>query len=206
MNKDTLLDVIKTRKDGILQNELWKVVGIDSPKCSRLVKRLLKKNLITREKVIAKGSRTFLIRSIEEGMFGGIEEKTLGYPSIGADTLLDVIKTRKDGILQNELWKVVGIDSPKCSRLVKRLLKKNLITREKVIAKGSRTFLIRSIEEGMLGTVKKESLIYLIANGHFSPCTGCRLECEPEYCKYLTDWIDDLLAEEIKNKKLEVCL
>ena len=117
------------------------------------------------------------------------------------DTLLDVIKTRKNGILQNELWKLVGIDSPKCSRLVKRLLKKNLITREKVIAKGSRTFLIRSVEEGIPETAKKESLVYLIADGHFSPCTGCTLECEPEYCKRLTDWIDSLLAEEIENKK-----
>ena len=116
------------------------------------------------------------------------------------DTLLDVIKTRKNGILQNELWKLVGIDSPKCSRLVKRLLKKNLITREKVIAKGSRTFLIRSVEEGIPETAKKESLVYLIADGHFSPCTGCTLECEPEYCKRLTDWIDSLLAEERDRK------
>jgi DNA-binding MarR family transcriptional regulator len=112
------------------------------------------------------------------------------------DTLLNIIKSRENGILQNELWKIAGIDSRKCSRIVKRLLDKNLITREVAVSNGSRTYLIKTVEEAAPEKSKKESLQYLISNGLFSVCAGCRLECEPEYCELLTEWIFNLLEEE----------
>jgi len=112
------------------------------------------------------------------------------------ESLLSIIRERTDGILQNELWKVAGIDSRKCSRLIKRLLDKDLITRETAVSMGSRTYLVRVVEGPFESGALRGDLKYLIANGQFSPCVGCRIECEPEYCEYLTEWIANLLAEE----------
>jgi DNA-binding MarR family transcriptional regulator len=112
------------------------------------------------------------------------------------DAILDIIKSRKDGILQNALWKVAGIDSRKCSRIVKKLLDKNLITRESAVSGGSRTYLIKVVEEVVPEKLWEDSRRYLISNGLFSVCTGCTLECAPEYCEFLTEWIFNLLAEE----------
>ena len=113
------------------------------------------------------------------------------------ENLLSIIRERPDGILQNELWKTAGIDSRKCSRFIKRLLDKNLITRETAVSMGSRTYLVRATEGVPFKTgALNPNLKYLIANGQFSPCVGCRIECEPEYCDYLTEWIANLLAEE----------
>ncbi|MHC1571200.1 MAG: Lrp/AsnC family transcriptional regulator [Methanosarcinales archaeon] len=113
------------------------------------------------------------------------------------NSLLEIIQEREDGILQNELWRVAGIDSRKCSRLVKRLLDKNLVTREAAVSRGSRTYLLRA-RKGVSFEVESlnPDLKYLIANGEFSPCVGCRRECDPRYCEDLTEWIANLLAEE----------
>lgn len=114
------------------------------------------------------------------------------------NTILEIIRSRRDGILQNELWKTAGIDSRKCSRIVKKLLDRGLITRESAVSNGSRTYLIKAVDGRRVERRKPEDdpRRYLIANGMFSVCTGCTLECEPEYCELLTEWIYNLLAEE----------
>jgi predicted transcriptional regulator len=47
---------------GVLQSELRFMLGVDSKKCSRIVINLERKGLIKRDKVSAKGKRTYLIR------------------------------------------------------------------------------------------------------------------------------------------------
>ncbi|MDK2891842.1 Lrp/AsnC family transcriptional regulator [Methanohalophilus sp.] len=102
----------------------------------------------------------------------GIEEDTL-----------DLIKKNKDGIYQNALWKELDIDSRKCSRIVAKLLKEGKITREKATVNGSNTYLIRATSP------EKKNFKLLLAGNMFSPCTGCRLACQPESCEALTEWI-----------------
>ena len=43
------LEFIKSRESGVLQSDLWKALKIDSRKCSRIVAKLMKENLITRQ-------------------------------------------------------------------------------------------------------------------------------------------------------------
>lgn len=45
--------------DGCFQNQLWKDLDIDSRKCSRIVKRLADKDLITKEHAVSNGARTY---------------------------------------------------------------------------------------------------------------------------------------------------
>ena len=108
------------------------------------------------------------------------------------EKILKLIKSRKNGILQNELWKTAKIDSSKCSRILTKLEKDGLITREQNSMKGIKTFLIKSV-------IKKEekakNFKLLLSKDTFSPCTGCSLECVPESCLPLSEWIYNLHIE-----------
>ena len=101
----------------------------------------------------------------------------------------NLIKSHKDGIFQNVIWKELDIDSRKCSRIVKKLLDKDLITREVGVSNGARTYLLRAKEE------VKEKYDLLLAGELFSACTGCTGDCQPEYCGKLSEWIGNLMQE-----------
>ena len=101
-----------------------------------------------------------------------IEEKVFG-----------LIKRNVGGIYQNEIWKKTNIDSRKCSRILKKLLDAELITREEAVVSGTKTYLLKTAAEE-----KKRNYNMLMVKGEFSPCTGCFGECRPEYCPALTFW------------------
>src|SRR3972149_7167907 len=102
------------------------------------------------------------------------------------EKVLKLIRSRKKGILQNELWKKAEIDRRKCSRIVEKLENDGLIVREEETNKGSRTYRIKFAE-------KKEEKIknfkLLLVKGIFAPCTGCARECVPETCPPLSEWV-----------------
>ena len=108
------------------------------------------------------------------------------------EKVLELIKSSKDGILQNELWKRAEIDRRKCSRIIDRLEKEGKIIRHRETKKGVRTYRIRYIEK------KEISRDYrvLLADDMFEPCAGCTLECIPEHCMPLSEWIFCLVDEE----------
>jgi DNA-binding MarR family transcriptional regulator len=99
----------------------------------------------------------------------------------------NIIRKHKDGVFQNVIWKELDIDSRKCSRIIKKLLDKDLIIREVGVSNGARTYLLKAKEEA------KEKYDLLLAGELFSACTGCKGDCEPEYCGKLSDWIENLM-------------
>ncbi len=107
----------------------------------------------------------------------------------------NLIKSHKDGIFQNVIWKELDIDSRKCSRIVKKLLDKDLITREVGVSNGARTYLLRAKEE------VKEKYDLLLAGELFSACTGCTGDCQPEYCGKLSEWIGNLMQEAERSEE-----
>ncbi len=102
------------------------------------------------------------------------------------EKLLKLIKSKKKGILQSELWKKAEIDSSKCSRIVIKLEKEGKISREPGKDKGSKTFLIEYTREKK---EKTKNFKLLLIGDMFSPCTGCNLECMPEKCIKLSEWV-----------------
>jgi len=102
------------------------------------------------------------------------------------EKILKLIKSKKNGILQNDLWKTAKIDSSKCSRIVAKFEKDGIITREHDSSKGSKTYLIKSIEKK---EEKVKNLKLLLIEDIFSPCTGCSIECVPEQCVRLSEWV-----------------
>lgn len=47
-SEDEALNLIQSNPEGVLQSELWKELGVDSRKCSRIVKKLEENGLIER--------------------------------------------------------------------------------------------------------------------------------------------------------------
>ncbi|MGA9099851.1 MAG: Lrp/AsnC family transcriptional regulator [Methanotrichaceae archaeon] len=103
---------------------------------------------------------------------------------MSADEALEYIKSHENGVLQSDLWKALQIDSRKCSRIVAKLLKDNLITREMETVEGIRTYRLHCAEKS-----KGRRFKSLMAIDLFEPCAGCIEECEPEHCAKLSEWI-----------------
>ncbi|MCZ7398495.1 MAG: MarR family transcriptional regulator [Candidatus Methanoperedens sp.] len=102
------------------------------------------------------------------------------------EKILKLIKSRKNGILQNELWKKAKIDSSKCSRILAKFEKEGKISREKESKKGVKTYLIKYLGKK---EEKTRNFKLLLIGDMFSPCTGCALECAPEQCIPLSEWV-----------------
>ena len=107
----------------------------------------------------------------------------------------NMIKRHKEGVFQNVIWKELDIDSRKCSRIIKKLLDKDLIIREVGVSNGARTYLLKAKEE------VKEKYDLLLAGTLFSACTGCTGDCQPEYCGRLSEWIGNLIQEAERSEE-----
>jgi predicted transcriptional regulator len=106
------------------------------------------------------------------------------------EQVIELIRSSEDGILQNMLWKEAGIDRRKCSRIVAKLEKEGKIRREPDSEAGPKTYRIK------ITKINKEEIrdfsILLVGN-MFAPCTGCGIECVPERCPDLSEWVFGLL-------------
>jgi len=96
-----------------------------------------------------------------------------------------LIQSRPDGVLQSELWKELGLDSRKCSRIVKKLDENGLIDRVEYRKDGIKTYLLRAKS-------KQVNPCDLLAGDELIPCIGCDLECIVEECHPLMDWMYQL--------------
>jgi len=105
---------------------------------------------------------------------------------------LNLIQSRRQGVLQSELWKALNIDSRKCSRVVKKLLDTGLIERVEFRDEGIKTYVLRAKKRAV-----DPSLI--LAGDEILPCICCEQECTPEECATLLDWIYQLALEEYQE-------
>lgn len=114
------------------------------------------------------------------------------------ETTLELLRKTPSGIAQSALWKQLGIDSRKCTRIVQKLLDEDKITREPISSNGSRTFLIRSADADILvlsvepehsDDVGEKYELLFNAKGEFEPCVSCTNECGPEGCIRISRWI-----------------
>ncbi|MCS7099051.1 MAG: hypothetical protein RMH84_05440 [Sulfolobales archaeon] len=112
------------------------------------------------------------------------------------DEVLKIIKesTKKSGgIVQSELWKILGIDSREGSKLVARLMRKGLLTRETVMYKGKKTYILRYADSTKIPLSISVSLNPVVE----IPCFTCRQisRCsiggyyDPTRCTLLTKYL-----------------
>ena len=105
-----------------------------------------------------------------------------------------LIQSKPEGVLQSELWKLLEIDSRKCSRIVKKLTESDQIERIEYKSDGVKTYLLKAKKRAM-----KPEL--LLAGGELLPCIGCEEECSVIDCPHLMDWMYQLAIEEVSEKK-----
>ncbi len=98
---------------------------------------------------------------------------------------LKLIQSRPEGFLQSELWKELGVDSRKCSRIVKKLEENGLINRIEYRKDGVKTYLLRARRQPV-------NPGDLLAGDELIPCIGCDLECMVKECHPLMDWMYQL--------------
>lgn len=112
-------------------------------------------------------------------------------PSI-EDEALSIIQSRPDGVLQSELWKLLNIDSRKCSRVVKKLSDAGLIDRLEYREEGLKTYLLKARRQAVDPSL-------LMAGDELIPCVGCDLDCNVEQCPVLLDWMYELAISEVNE-------
>jgi DNA-binding MarR family transcriptional regulator len=114
---------------------------------------------------------------------------------------LELIKSRPNGVLQSDLWKDLGIDSRKCSRVIAKLEAEGKVKRTWETVKGTRTYRISYLPQKKEAPKKAYSFDMIMAEGHVAPCIGCTYECEPDYCPDLGNWIELLAKDEARRDK-----
>ena len=105
---------------------------------------------------------------------------------------LHLIRSTPGGVLQSELWKLLNIDSRKCSRAVKKLLDADLIERVEHKENGIKTFLLRPRKKALDASL-------LLAGEELIPCIACDRECVVEECSLIVDWMYQLAIEAAKE-------
>jgi hypothetical protein len=108
-----------------------------------------------------------------------------------------LIAGSQDGVLQSELWKMLGVDSRKCSRIVKKLLDKDRVERVEYRQDGIKTF--RLIAKKGPANPK-----FLMAGTELLPCIGCDEECDIIECNRLLDWMYQLAISEAEASEAEI--
>jgi predicted transcriptional regulator len=112
---------------------------------------------------------------------------------------LEFIKSHESGVLQSDLWKALKIDSRKCSRIVAKLLKEKLITRQLESTDGIRTYRLFYLDKSNSRRFKSLMPVQI-----FEPCAGCIEECEPEHCAKLSEWIFSIVIRAEGGTELEI--
>lgn len=103
---------------------------------------------------------------------------------------LKVIQSHPAGVLQSELWKILEVDSRKCSRLVKKLLDEGMIERVEFRKDGIKTFVLKASRRPV-------EPVLILAGEELIPCIGCDQECHVEECARLLDWMYQLAISDV---------
>ena len=109
------------------------------------------------------------------------------------DEGLKLIQSKPEGVLQSDLWKELGVDSRKCSRIVKKLEDSGLIDRIEFKKDGIKTYLLRAKQMPVNPSD-------LLAGDELIPCIACDLECIVEECNPLMDWMYKLAIVEHREE------
>jgi len=104
--------------------------------------------------------------------------------------------SQKGGIVQSELWKILGVDSKEGSKIVLRLLRRGLISRREVNHNGRKTYIlvVAHQSEGAEIDISIDDVIQI-------PCFTCEylyLECgdtsklNPSSCVKMSNFVKSL--------------
>lgn len=121
------------------------------------------------------------------------------------DKVLELLRQSKDGMLQSELWRTLGISSREGSRLVLRLMRRGVVRREEVTVNGKRTYKLYAVTVGAARFSVKVDVGGILD----IPCATCLhlSECgaggfyDPSTCPLLEAWLrrESMKLREVRN-------
>lgn len=97
------------------------------------------------------------------------------------EMLLAEVRKHRDGILQKELRKTLGMNPKTFSSILRKLESEGKIRR------------IRENKDFRITLSIDTRFSSLLSNGLIAPCVGCTRECEPEKCQLMEEWIRSLI-------------
>jgi len=106
-----------------------------------------------------------------------------------AEKALEIIREAGNkGVVQSELWKKLGIDSKRGSRLVQRFLIENRIVRRSIVVGGRKTFLILPVVRVVeIVNIEPLSDIPCFTCKEIDVCGGHMIN--PIGCMIFSDWL-----------------
>lgn len=112
----------------------------------------------------------------------------------------------KEGVLQSQLIKALGVDSRLGSKIITRLVKRGLVRRDKVTVNGRVTYRLFLADKA----VPALNIIIDVSSILDIPCTTCpyRRDCgvgnlyEPTSCPLLERWITKLASAPAPGREL----
>ncbi len=111
--------------------------------------------------------------------------------TVSEEDAFRLIASQSEGVLQSELWKMLEVDSRKCSRIVKKLLDANRVERIEYRQDGIKTFRLIAKK----GPVDPRCLL---AGEELIPCIACDEECTVNECNLLLDWMYQLAISDVE--------
>ncbi len=107
--------------------------------------------------------------------------------------ILEVVReSGKKGILQREIWKILGLDSRNGARIIRRLEQQGFVTRDTVTYKGRKTYMVFATKKALTPLKIPDEVKEI-------PCFSCeKLErcgegagINPITCKKLNNWLKE---------------
>jgi len=198
--EERILKLIKSNKKGILQNKLWKKARIDSSKCSRILAKLEKERKISRETSSEDGVRTYLLRAsrnVKEKPARVAGKKEAKPAKVSGKK--EAKPARVSGKKEAKPAKVSGKKEAKPARVSGKKEAKPARVSGKKEAKPARVSRKKEEKPAKVSRKKEakpaKNFRLLLIGDRFSPCTGCVLECVPEQCIPLSEWVYGLEKE-----------
>ncbi|MDD1730261.1 MAG: Lrp/AsnC family transcriptional regulator [Methanospirillum sp.] len=111
--------------------------------------------------------------------------------TVSEEDAFRLIATQSEGVLQSELWKMLVVDSRKCSRIVKKLLDANRVERIEYRQDGIKTF-------RLIAKKGPADPRCLLAGEELIPCIACDEECSVNECNLLLDWMYQLAISDVE--------
>ncbi|HID73246.1 TPA: transcriptional regulator [Candidatus Micrarchaeota archaeon] len=113
---------------------------------------------------------------------------------------VEFLSSRDGAATQSELWKELGLDSKRGSRVAITLEKMGVVTREKVLKDGRWTFLLRVVNNDMDLDIIIRAPCLTCENEKFC---GRSAEVTPEKCDLLEKWILNDYRRRVRERAAE---